>query len=95
VARATARVAALDAAPRLPRRLEVSVRYDDGTQVVERGPLEAPTLDAATVRGAAAELLDRTGYEWDGRGVTMVGVTLPLPAAATSRGGRTRRSGGP
>lgn len=82
VGRAVARVAGLDDPPRRPGRLEVLVRYDDGTQVLERGPLEVPTLDADTLRGAAAELLDRTGYEWDGRGVTMVGVTLPLPAPA-------------
>jgi DNA polymerase-4 len=85
VGRAIARTTALDETPRLPSRLEVFVRYDDGTQVVERGPLEGPTLDTETVRGAAAELLDRTGYEWDGRGVTMVGVTLPLPVPTSSR----------
>ena len=65
--------------PRLPRRLEVLVRYDDGTQVLERGPLDEPTLDPADLRTAAGHLLERTAYEWDGRGVTMVGVTLPLP----------------
>ena len=72
----------LDAPPRLPSRLEVLVRYDDGAQVLERGRLDAPTLDRAALRTAAALLLERTAYERDGRGVTMVGVTLPLPAPA-------------
>ena len=79
VGRAVTRVTGLDVPPRLPSRLEVFVRYDDGTQVLERGPLEGPTLDAEVLRVPAADLLDRTGYEWDGRGVTMVGLTLPLP----------------
>jgi DNA polymerase-4 len=59
----------------------VLVRYDDGTQVLERGPLDAPTLDPAVLRAAAGHLLERTAYEWDGRGVTMVGVALTLPRA--------------
>jgi DNA polymerase-4 len=80
VERAVARVRALDGAPRVPRRMEVLLRYDDGTQVVERGPLDEPTLDPATLRATAGHLLEQTAYEWDGRGVTMVGVTLPLPA---------------
>ena len=84
VARAVERVTALDDAPRLPARVEVVVRYDDGVQVLERGPLPAPTLDPDVLRAVAHDLLDRTGFEWDGRGVTMVGLTLPLPAAATA-----------
>ena len=79
VSRAITRVSGLDAPPRLPTRLEVFVRYDDGTQVLERGPLGDPSLDSEVIGAAAAALLDRTGYEWDGRGVTMVGLTLPLP----------------
>ncbi len=82
VDRAVARALDLDAPPRLPSRLEVLVRYDDGAQVLQRGRLDAPTLDRAALRTAAALLLERTAYEWDGRGVTMVGVTLPLPAPA-------------
>ncbi|NUR17780.1 MAG: DNA polymerase IV [Dermatophilaceae bacterium] len=82
VGRAVARVASLDDPPRLPSRLEVFVRYDDGAQVLERGPLDGPSLDPEVLRGAAGQLLDRTGYEWDGRGVTMVGLTLPLPVSA-------------
>ena len=85
VGRAVTRVTGLDVPPRLPSRLEVFVRYDDGTHVLERGPLEGPSLDPGVLRVAAANLLDRTGYEWDGRGVTMVGLTLPLPVpGATS-----------
>lgn len=82
VERAVARVRGLDDPPRLPRRLEVLVRYDDGTTAVERAPLDAPTLDPAALRTAAGRLLERTAYDRDGRGVTMVGVTLPLPAPA-------------
>ncbi|MFC7595851.1 Y-family DNA polymerase [Terrabacter sp. GCM10028922] len=82
VARAVARVSALDGPPRLPQRLEIQVRYDDGTVVVERGPLDEPTLDPARLRAAARHLLEQTAYEWDGRGVTMVGLTLPLPTPA-------------
>ena len=80
VGRAVTRVTGLGEPVRLPQRLEVQVRYDDGTAVVERGPLGEPTLDPARLRTAAAGLLAQTAYEWDGRGVTMVGVTLPLPA---------------
>lgn len=82
VDRAVTRVLDLDAPTRLPSRLEVLVRYDDGAQVLERGRLDAPTLDRAALRTAAALLLERTAYERDGRGVTMVGVTLPLPTPA-------------
>ena len=82
VGRAVARVSALERPPRLPQRLEVQVRYDDGTVVTERGPLDEPTLDPGRLRAAAGHLLEETAYQWDGRGVTMVGVTLPLPAPA-------------
>ncbi|GAA2471949.1 DNA polymerase IV [Terrabacter carboxydivorans] len=82
VERAVERVLGLDGPARLPSRLEVLVRYDDGAQVLERGPLEVPTLDPAELRTAAGHLLERTAYDRDGRGVTMVGVTLPLPAPA-------------
>ncbi len=83
VSRAVQRIAGLDGPPRLPARIEVIVRYDDGVQALERGLLPAPTLDPGTLRAVAHDLLDRTGFEWDGRGVTMVGVTLPLPTAPT------------
>jgi DNA polymerase-4 len=82
VARAVQRVAGLDGPPRLPARVEVVVRYDDGVQVLERGPLPGPTLDPGALGAAAHDLLERTRFEWDGRGVTMVGLTLPLPAPA-------------
>jgi DNA polymerase-4 len=81
VGRALHRVVALEGPARLPRRLEVVVRYDDGTQVQQRGPLPAPSVDPEVVGTAAVHLLEQTAYEWDGRGVTMVGVTLPLPSA--------------
>jgi DNA polymerase-4 len=93
VERAVSRVIALDGPPRLPRRLEVLVRYDDGTQVLERGPLDAPTVDPAALRTAAGHLLERTAYEWDGRGVTMVGVTLPLPTLDLKQAGGRRMTG--
>jgi DNA polymerase-4 len=79
VGRALHRVVTLEGEPRLPGRLEVVVRYDDGAQVQQRGPLPSPTVDPEVIGAAAVHLLERTAYEWDGRGVTMVGVTLPLP----------------
>jgi len=79
VGRALHRVVALEGPARLPSRLEVLVRYDDGTHVQQRGRLPHPSVDPEVLGGAAAALLEQTAYEWDGRGVTMVGVTLPLP----------------
>ncbi len=79
IGRALDRVAALEGPLRLPRRAEVMVRYDDGTQALQRGPLPHPSLDRDLVRATALDLLDRTNFEWDGRGVTLVGITLPLP----------------
>jgi DNA polymerase-4 len=84
IARAVQRVSGLDGPLRLPARLEVHVRYDDGVQVIERGPLPAPSLATDVLRRAAHDLLDRTGFERDGRGVTLVGLTLPLPATPRS-----------
>ncbi|HET7801815.1 MAG TPA: DNA polymerase IV [Humibacillus xanthopallidus] len=84
VGRALHRVVALEGPPRLPGRLEVVVRYDDGSQVQQRGPLPSPTLDPDVVGATATRLLEQTAYEWDGRGVTMVGVSLPLPRAEPS-----------
>ena len=46
VDRAVTRVLDLDAPPRLPSRLEVLVRYDDGAQVLERGRLTPPPSTA-------------------------------------------------
>jgi DNA polymerase-4 len=84
VGRALHRVIALEEEPsRLPGRLEVFVRYDDGTHVQQRGQLPRPSLDPDVVGPAAEHLLEQTAYEWDGRGVTMVGVTLPLPPPTT------------
>ena len=84
VDRALHRVAALDGPVRLPRRLEVVVHYDDGVPALRRGPLPRPSVDPALVRDAARALLVTTGYEKDGRGVTYVGVTLPLPSPGTT-----------
>jgi DNA polymerase-4 len=84
VGRALHRVLALEGTAQLPCRLEVLVRYDDGTQVQQRSPLPRPTVDPEVVGAVAAHLLEQTAYEWDGRGVTMVGVTLPLPSVASA-----------
>ena len=62
VARALERVTSLDGPPRLPRRLEVTVRYDDGASVLERGHLPRPTVERDVVRAAAHDLLARTGF---------------------------------
>jgi DNA polymerase-4 len=79
VDRALHRVAALEGPVHLPRRLEVSIRYDDGVPVLMRGPLPRPSVDPALVQAAARALLAEADYEWDGRGVAFVGVTLRLP----------------
>ncbi|WP_076263779.1 Y-family DNA polymerase [Intrasporangium flavum] len=84
IGRAVQRVTGLDDPPRLPARVEVVVRYDDGVQVLQRGALSVPTLDLGALTALSHDLLDRTGFEWDGRGVTMVGLTLPLPVAPTA-----------
>jgi DNA polymerase-4 len=64
---------------RVPRRLEVIVRFDDDQQVTQRGPLPHPTRDHAVVTATAHALLAATGWEHDGRGVTLVGVSMALP----------------
>lgn len=65
--------------PRTPTRLDVHLRYDDQHAVVQQGSLEQPTRDPAILVGAAVAALERTAYEEDGRGVTMVGVSFALP----------------
>ncbi|MEP7330453.1 MAG: DNA polymerase IV [Terracoccus sp.] len=70
---------------RLPTRLEVVVRFDDGVQVTERGPLLEPTTAPGVVESAALGLLERSGWERDGRGVTLVGVSIPLPRPRPGR----------
>ena len=70
---------------RLPTRLEVVVRYDDGTQVTERGPLPRPSAQPDVVAAAAQLLLDRSAWELDGRGVSLVGVSIPLPRPRPER----------
>ena len=67
------------------RRAEVFVRYDDGSTVARGGALPLMTLDAGSIESTAFDLLDGTGFEADGRGVSLVGLTLtlspsPLPA---------------
>ncbi|MBB2986630.1 Y-family DNA polymerase [Terracoccus luteus] len=67
--------------PRVPRRLEVVVRFDDGVHAAERGLLPRPTRVVDEVQAHARVLLARSGWEHDGRGVTMTGVSIPLPKA--------------
>ena len=46
-------------------------------------PVEPEVRDAALAAGVGArDLLEQTAFEWDGRGVTLVGVVLPLPPAS-------------
>lgn len=70
----------LGADPRLPRRIEVLVRFDDGAVLVQRGRLPAPTRDPAAILASAEALLESSGWEQDGRGVTLVGIALHLPS---------------
>ena len=65
--------------PRAPTRLDVHLRYDDDHAVVAPGALAQPSRDPDVLVGAALAALERTAYEQDGRGVTMVGVTFALP----------------
>lgn len=67
---------------RVPHRLEVMVRFDDDMQAAQRGPLPEPSRDPRVIGAAADALLTATGWEHDGRGVTMVGVSLQLPRSA-------------
>ena len=55
------------------------MRYDDEVQVTERASLPEPTTEPGVLDCAAQRLLDRSGWETDGRGVTLVGVLIPLP----------------
>lgn len=67
--------------PREPTRLDVHVRFDDDQSVQVPAPLERPTRDEPALWATAQEALVRSGYEDDGRGVTLVGVGLHLPVA--------------
>lgn len=62
-------------------RLDVHLRYDDDHAVMTPGSLDEPSRDPAILLGAALAALERTAYEEDGRGVTMVGVTFGLAAS--------------
>lgn len=65
--------------PRVPTRVEVTVRYDDGQ--VQLVPVEGdePTRDPDRLASLTQEALTRSGFEDDGRGVTMAGICLHLP----------------
>ncbi|OZM71195.1 DNA polymerase IV [Amycolatopsis antarctica] len=67
--------------PRRPSRLEVTVRFDDGTIRTGRAPLPGAVADPAGIERVARRLLEGTGWEDDGRGVTLAGVVLFLAAA--------------
>ncbi|AKU18471.1 Y-family DNA polymerase [Luteipulveratus mongoliensis] len=67
--------------PRTPRRLEVVVRYDDRATVSTVETLEPSVTEAADLKAVALQLLERTAYADDGRGVTLAGITLHLPPA--------------
>lgn len=64
--------------PRPATRIDVHLRYDDDHAVMVPGALDGPSRDPAILFGAALAALERTAYEEDGRGVTMVGVTFGL-----------------
>ena len=84
VGRALHRVVALEGPARLPRRLEVARALRRRRPGAAARSAASPTVDPEVVGAVAAHLLEQTAYEWDGRGVTMVGVTLPLPGAASA-----------
>lgn len=86
-ARVEAALARLDDDPREPHRIEVVVRFEDGVQLLERAALPVPTRDESMICRVAEALLARTGWEDDGRGVTLVGLTLGLPAPPVSASG--------
>jgi DNA polymerase IV len=65
------------------RRIEVIARYDDGSTVVSRAGLPS-THSASLIESTAFALLDDTGFESDGRGVTLVGLSLTLSRSPTS-----------
>jgi len=62
----------------LASRVEVVVRYDDEQSTAARSALTVPTDDEAAIHQVAADLLRRTGFAQDGRGVHRVGVVLTL-----------------
>ncbi|WP_084614261.1 Y-family DNA polymerase [Nakamurella lactea] len=68
----------LDSRGQLASRLEVVVRYDDQQSVATRLALPVATDDADQIHRLALELLGRTGFSEDGRGVQRVGVVLTL-----------------
>lgn len=62
----------------LASRLEVVVRYDDEQSTAVRFALTVPTDDQAAIHQVATDLLRRSGFSEDGRGVHRVGVVLTL-----------------
>ncbi len=62
----------------LASRVEVLVRFDDHQTTTVRTALPIPTDKQKALQLAASELLDRTGFTDDGRGVQRVGVVLTL-----------------
>ncbi len=57
-------------------RLDVLLRYEDGLTTEQPQPLADPVTDHDAVRGQAQDLLARTGWTDDGRGVVHLAVTL-------------------
>lgn len=74
-------------------RAEVAVVYDDQQSTAVRSVVPVPTSDADVLHALARDLLARTGFADDGRGVARVRLTLTLATIRASVTGSARPTG--